>query len=114
MARNRELLLMRLLEVVPNADPECLFVREQHVALGALSMIDHHVDHVAGLHAYRAAWVLKLFDRNQAFGLVAEVYDNFLGRDLEHGSLKDLSLGWRSEVTIIFEEVLVVLFAGQN
>src|SRR6266478_8697159 len=105
---------MGLLEIVPNADAKCLLVREEHVAFRALSMIDHDVDHVAGLHAHCASRILKLFDGNEALGLVPEVYDDFLGSDLEYSPLKDFSLGWGSEVTVILEQVLVVLFSGRN
>src|SRR5690349_16345294 len=92
MAQNRELLLMGLLEIVPNADAKCFLVREEHIAFRALSMIDHDVDHIAGLHAHCASRILKLFDGNEAFGLVPEVYDYFLGSDFEDSPLKDFSL----------------------
>src|SRR5262249_33145444 len=100
---DRELLLESLLQVIPDANPMRLLVREQHVTLWPLAVIDHHVDHLARLHLYFAVCVLKLFDRNQAFGLVTEIDYYFLGVDFENGALQDLAFGRRTEVAVIFE-----------
>ena len=89
-------------------------MREQDVAFEALAVIDHHVDHVAGLDAHLAIGVLELLDGDQTFGLVAEVDDDFLGVYLEDGPLQDLALRGGREVAIILEQVLVIFFAGQN
>ena len=98
MAGDHQLIVERLLQVVPDAQARGLLVREQNVAFGALAVIDHHVDHVAGLHGDVAAGVRELLDGNQAFGLVSEIDDDFLGGDFEDAALQHLALGGRSEV----------------
>ena len=44
-----ELLLVGLVQVVPDAQARGPRMREQHVALRLLAVVDHHIHHVAGL-----------------------------------------------------------------
>ena len=91
-----------------------LLVREQDVPFEALAVIDHHVDHIARLDANFAIRALELLDGNQAFGFVAEVYDDFFGVDFEDGPLQDLAFRRGSEMAVVLEKVLVIFFAGQK
>ena len=63
-ARNRKLLLLRFLQVVPDADAMRFLVGEKYVAFYSFAMIDHDVDGVAGLDPYFATRSLELFDGN--------------------------------------------------
>ena len=104
-----QLLVVGLLEVVPDPQARCARVREQDVAFhGARRLLDHHVDDVAGLHGNFAGWALKLLDRHDAFGFVAEIDDDFFGGDAQNGTLQDFIGGGRGEVAVIFEKILVV------
>ncbi len=104
-----ELLLVGLIEVVPDAQARGTRMGELDVAFGLLAMLDHHVDHVAGLNRDLAGGTLKLIDGNDAFGFVAEVDHHVLGGDAENGALKNLVGGGWGEVTIVFEKMLVVV-----
>ena len=54
-AGDHQLLLVRLFEIVPDAQARGARVREQHVPFGLLAgVIDHHVDGIAGLHRHFA------------------------------------------------------------
>jgi len=77
-------------------------------------MIDHDVDGVAGLDPYFATRSLELFDGDQAFGFIAEIDDDFLVGYLENCALQDLAFGGRSEVAVILEQVLVILFSPKE
>ena len=54
-AGNDELLLVGLVQVVPDAQARGARVGEQDVAFGLLAVLDHDVDHVAGLNRDFAA-----------------------------------------------------------
>ncbi len=83
-ARNDELLLVGLLQVLPNAKARGLVVREEDVALHFLAMIDHDIDHISRLDLDFAARGAELFDGNQTFGLVSEVDNDFLCGDFQY------------------------------
>ena len=82
--------------------------REQDVAFDLFAVVDHDVDHVAELYGDFAGWGLELFDRNDAFGLVPEIDNDVFCGDAEDRALQHFVGGWRGEMTVIFEQVLVV------
>ncbi len=86
-----------------------LRVRKQHVAFHLFAAVDHHIDHVAALDRHFAGGRLKLFDRDDAFGLVAEIDDDVFGGDAEDGALHHFVGGRRGKMTVIFEQMLVAL-----
>ena len=73
-------------------------------------MLDHDVHRIARLDRDFAAGILKLLDGDDAFGFVSEVDDHVLGGHPQDYALKNLVGGGRGEVTIILEEILVVLW----
>ena len=107
-ARNRLLLVVSLLNVIPRVQPLGLLVGEANGAIGADAAIHHDRDFVAGLELDRAGVVLHLGDRYHAFGLGAEI-DHDMGRgDLDHGALNEAVRGvffWlgSSRVLVVFE-----------
>ena len=109
-AGNHQLLLIGLFQVVPDAQARGARVREQDVPFGLLAaVVDHHIDGVSRLHRDFAAGPLKLFDRNQPFGLVSEIDDDVFGGKAEHRALQDLIRGGRREMAVIVEKILVVV-----
>src|SRR4029077_20912043 len=86
-----------------------LGVREQHVAFHLLATVDHDVDHIAALHSHFTGGRLKLINGDDAFGLVSEIDDDVFGGDAEDGALDHFVGCRRGELTVIFEQVLVVL-----
>ncbi len=103
------MLLVGLVEVVPDAQARGAGMREQHVAFRLLALLDHHIDHVAGLHRHFAARRAKLLDGDDAFGLVSEIDDHVLGGDSKDGALQNFVGRGRGEVAVIVEKILVVL-----
>ncbi len=111
-ARDHELFVVRLLELIPHAQTRGARVREQDISFRLrAAVIDHHVDGIAAFDGHFARGGLKLLDGNEAFALVAEIDDDFLGRDAEHRPLEDFIAGRRREMRIVFEEVFVLLEA---
>ena len=108
-AGDDQLFLVGLLQVVPDAQARGARVREQDVAFGLLAVVDHDIDHVARLHRDFAAGALKLLDRNDAFGLVAEIDDHVFGGDAENRSLQNFVGGGRREMAVVVEKILVVV-----
>src|SRR5262249_32420827 len=108
-AGNNELFLKGLFQVLPNTESSGLLVREEDVAFHLFSMIDHDVDHVSWLNVDFATGFAKLLDRDQAFGLIAKVYNDFGGSDFEYPAREDCALRWGYEVAVVVKEVLVVL-----
>ena len=71
------LLGVGLLDLVPDLHLLGFFAREDDVAFAVFGALEQHVDDVAGLHGDLAGLVDELVDRNDAFGLVADVDDDF-------------------------------------
>ena len=69
-----------LLDLVPDLHLLGFFAREDDVAFAILGALEQHVDDVAGLDGDLAVLVEELADRDDAFGLVADVDDHFRRR----------------------------------
>ena len=82
-----ELLLIGLVEVVPDAQAGGARMGEQDVPLRLLAVLDHHIDHVAGLHRDLPVRTLKLLQGNDAFGLITEIDDDVFSGNAENGTL---------------------------
>jgi len=81
------------LDVVPDLHALGLLAREHDVAVGILGLLQENVDLVADLDVDLALVVLELLQGYDALGLEADVDDHAAGRDGDHPSLDDLSLG---------------------
>ena len=90
-----------LLDLVPDLHLLGFFAREDDVAFAILGALEQHVDDVAGLHGDLAVLVEELADRDDAFGLVADVDDHFRRGHLENGALDDLAFRDVSEAVIV-------------
>ena len=66
-----------LLDLVPDLHLLGFFAREDDVAFAVFGALEQHVDGVARLHGDLAVLVEELVDRDDAFGLVADVDDDF-------------------------------------
>ena len=86
-----------------------LRVRQQHVAFHLFAAVDHDIDYIAALHRHFAGGGLKLFDGDDAFGLVSEIDDDVFGGDAQDGALDHLVGCRRGKLTVIFEQMLVAL-----
>ena len=98
-----------LLDLVPDLHLLGFFAREDDVAFAVFGALEQHVDDVAGLDGDLAALVEELVDRDDAFGLVADVDDHFRGGDLENRSLDDLAFRDVPEAVIVDVQQLGVL-----
>ena len=90
-----------LFDLVPDLHLLGFFAREDDVAVAVFGALEQHVDDVAGLDRDLAVLVEELVDRDDAFGLVADVHDDFRRRDLEHRALDDLAFRDVSEAAIV-------------
>ena len=111
-----------LLDLVPDLHLLGFFAREDDVAFAIFGALEQHVDDVAGLDGDLAVLVEELADGDDAFGLVADVDDDFRGGDLEDRALDDLAFRDVPEAVIVGVEQpgvflgvdLVVVFARQG
>ena len=69
-----------LLDLVPDLHLLGFFAREDDVAFAVFGALEQHVDDVARLHGDLPVLVEELVDRDDAFGLVADVDDDFRRR----------------------------------
>ena len=106
-AGDDELLLVGLLQVVPDAQSRGARVRQQHIPFRLLAVLDHHIHGVAGPYRNLAAGSLELLDGDDAFALVPEIDDDILGGDTQDRALQNLVGGGRGEVAVIVEKILV-------
>ena len=111
-----------LLDLVPDLHLLGFFARQHDVAFAIFGPLEQHVDDVAGLDGDLAVLVDELGDGDDAFGLVADVHDDFRGRDLQHRALDDLAFRDVPEAAIVGVEQpgvflgidLGLVFAGQE
>src|ERR1017187_8949608 len=103
-----QLIVRCLFEIVPDAQPRGLGVREQHVAFHLFAAVDHDVHYIAPLHRHFTGGGLKLVDGDDAFGLITKIDDDILGGDTEDGALHHFVGRRGGELTVIFEQMLVV------
>jgi hypothetical protein len=94
-------ILVGLLDLVPNLHLLGLLAREDDVAFTILGALEKHVDGVAGLRSNLAGLVDELFDWNDAFGLEADVDDDFRRRHFHDRAFDDLTLGDVAEAGIV-------------
>ena len=90
-----------LLDFVPNLHLLGFFAREDDVAFAVFGPLEQHVDDVAGLNRDLAVLVEELVDRDDAFGFVADVDDDFGGGDFENRSLDDFAFRDIAEAVIV-------------
>ena len=90
-----------LLDLVPDLHLLGFFAREDDVAFAVFGALEQHVDDVAGLHGDLAGLVDELVDGDDAFGLVADVDDDFRRRHFEDGALDDLAFRDVAEAVIV-------------
>ena len=92
---------IRLLDVVPDLHLLGFFAREDDVAVAVFGALEQHVDDVARLHRDLAGLVDELVDRDDAFGLVADVDDDFRRGDFQDGALDDFAFRDVAEAAIV-------------
>ena len=90
-----------LLDLVPDLHLLGFFAREDDVAFAIFGPLEQHVDDVARLDGDFAVLVEELVDRDDAFGFVADVDDDFGGGDLENRALDDLAFRDVPEAAIV-------------
>src|SRR6185503_13136896 len=90
-----------LLDLVPDLHLLGFFAREDDVAFAIFGPLEQHVDDVAGLNGDFAGLVEELVDRDDAFGFVADVNDDFGGSDFENRSLDDFTFRDIAEAVIV-------------
>ena len=89
------------LDLVPNLHLLGLLARQHDVAFTILGALEQHVDDVAGLHGDLAGFVEELVDGDDAFGLVADVDDDFAVGDFENRALDDFAFRYIPEAVIV-------------
>ena len=90
-----------LLDVVPDLHLLGFFAREDDVAVAVFGALEQDVDDVAGLHGDLAGLVDELVDGDDAFGLVADVDDDFGRGDFQNGALDDFTFRDVAEAVIV-------------
>ena len=90
-----------LLDLVPDLHLLRFFAGEDDVAFAVFGALEQDVDDVAGLHGDFAGLVEELGNLDDAFGLVADVDDDFRRRHLENGALDDLAFRDVPEAVIV-------------
>ena len=71
------------------------------MAFAILGTFEQHIDHVAGLHGDLARLVEEFVYRDDAFGLVADVDNNFGFSNFQNGALDDFTFRYISEAVIV-------------
>ena len=93
--------LVGLLDLVPNLHLLGLLAREHDVAVAIFGALEQDVDDVAGLRRHLAGLVDELFDGDDAFGLEADVDDDFRRRHLDDRALDDFTFREVAEAGIV-------------
>ena len=78
-----------LLEARPGAGALGLLARQARLAGAILDGVECHLDLIAGFDFDLAALVLELIERNDGFGLEADVDDDDVGTDIHHQARQD-------------------------
>ncbi len=67
------------------------------------------------MHVNAAIRLRELLDGNQAFGFISEIDDDVVVVEFYDAALQQLAFVGRSEMTVVFDELLVVrLFGGHG
>src|SRR6266851_874915 len=90
-----------LLDLVPNLHLLGFFTREDDVAFAIFRPLQQYVDDVAGLDRHLAVLVEELVHRDDAFGFVTDVDDDFRRGDFENRSLDDFAFRDVAEAVIV-------------
>ena len=100
-----------LLDLVPNLHLLGLLAREDDVAFTVLRTLEQDVDDVARLRRHLAVLVDEFFDGDDAFGLEADVDDDFGRRDFHDRALDDFTFRDVAEAGIVkLNEARVLLW----
>ena len=94
-------ILVGLLDLVPDLHLLGLLAREDDVAFTVLGALEQDVDDVARLRGDLAVLVDEFFDGNDAFGLEADVDDDFRRRDFHDRALDDFTFRDVAEAGIV-------------
>ncbi len=89
------------LDLVPDLHLLGLLARQHDVAFAVFGALEQHVDHVSFANDHLAGFVEKLVDRDDAFGLVADVDHDFVGGDFENRALDDFTFREIAEAVIV-------------
>src|SRR5687768_8626136 len=101
------------LDLVPNLHLLGLLARQHDVAFAIFGALEQHVDHVSFTNNYLTGFVEEFVDRNHAFGLVADVDDDFVGGDLQDGAFDDLAFREVAEAVIVkVQQACILLRVG--
>ena len=84
-------------------------MREQDIALRSVAALDHHVDHIAGLHRDVAGGVGELRQRRNSIRFMAYIDEYIVTGDFEDPALKHFVPGRRRKVAVILKEMLVLV-----
>src|SRR5262245_47292390 len=95
------LLGVGLLNLVPDLHLLGFFAREDDVTVAVFGALEQHVNGVAGLHGNLARLIHELVNGDDAFGLVANVDDDFGWRNFQDGALHDLAFRDVAEAVIV-------------
>jgi hypothetical protein len=75
---------LSLFEPGPGARALGFFARQARFAVAVFEGIQRHLDGVADLDVEFAVFIVKLFDRDNAFGLEARIDDNNVPIDIDN------------------------------
>src|SRR5687768_15951197 len=101
------------LDLVPNLHLLGLLARQHDVAFTVFRALEQHVDHVSFTNNYLAGFIEEFVYGDDAFGLVADVDDDFVCRDLQDGALDDLAFREVAEAVIVkVQQACILLRVG--
>ncbi len=89
------------LDLVPDLHLLGLLAREHDMAVPIFGPLEQHVDNVAGLHGDLTAFVGELVDGNHAFRLEADIDNDLVVGDLQHGPLDHFAFRDVAEAGIV-------------
>src|SRR6266496_3093496 len=102
---------MSPLQRVPRMQARRFLVRKQHVTAGLsrMPLLDDYIDHIVRLDGNGTIGQLKLLNGDHTLNFVANINEHLLGGDFDDTALQQLAFrGW-GQVTIVFEQMLVVV-----
>ena len=108
--RDERPVAVRLVQGVQGLFPVGPPLRENEVSFFPVAPFQDRVDLVARFRLGRRNGFGELLDRDDAFGLLSDIDQNVAGRDLDHASLDDLTLGdlFRAELIMVQQAVVLL------
>ena len=94
-------------DAVPDQHPLRFFAREDDVAAVVFQTLDEHIELVARLDGDLAVIAGDFVDRQNAFGFVADVDDDFGAEDFQDTPADDVALGEVRHFPVVHVEQLV-------